>query len=258
MPCLGGLILVLRIQLFPTLLCLISFPSPSWIEELKATYQSSTVMQQLLQQLHSCSACPKFFSFHNGLILYKRRVYLDPQSSLKSKVLHLVHDSPLGGHFGFLKSFHRLKQDFFWVGMKSDLKLHIRECGVCQQMKHETCKPAELLQPLPIPHKPWTTVSMDFVSGLPLSQRLDTVMVIVDRFTKYVQFIGLSHPYSPAKVAALFAQNVFKLHGMPTSIVSDRDPVFIANFWAELFKLQGLNLLCPQHIIHKLMARQKW
>ena len=155
---------------------------------------------------------------------------------------HLVHDSPLGGHSSFLKSFHRLKQDSFWVGMKSDLELHIRECGVCQQMKHETCKPAGLLQPLPIPYKPWTTVSMDFVNDLPLSQRLDIVMVIVDRLTKYVYFIGLSHPYFVAKVAALFAQNVFKLHGMPTSIISNRDPVFTANFWAELFKFQEVKL----------------
>ena len=109
-------------------------------------------------------------------------------------------------------------------------------------MKHETCSPAGLLQPLPIPDKPWSAVSMDFISGLPPSQRLDTIMVVVDRLTKYVHFIGLSHPYSAAKVAALFAQNVLKLHGMPTSIVSDRDPMFMAKFWAELFKLQGVQL----------------
>ena len=97
-------------------------------------------------------------------------------------------------------------------------------------MKHETCKPAGLLQPLPIPHKPWIAISTDFVNGLPISQRLDTVMVIVDRLTKYVHLIGLSHPFFVAKVAGLFAQNVLKLHGMPTSIVSNRDPVFIAKF----------------------------
>ena len=89
--------------------------------------------------------------------------------------------------------------------MKSDLKQHIKECGVCQQMKHETCKPVGLLQPLPIPIKPWSVVSMDFISGLPTSQRLDIVMVVMDRLTKYVHFIGLSHPYFAAKVAALFA-----------------------------------------------------
>ena len=97
-------------------------------------------------------------------------------------------------------------------------------------MKHETHKPAGLLQPLPIPNRPWSAVSMDFFSELPTSQRLDTVMVVVDRLTKYVHFIGLSHPYSSAKVAALFAQNVLKLHGMPASIVSNRDPVFTAKF----------------------------
>lgn len=110
--------------------------------------------------------------------------------------------------------------------------------GFCQQMKHETCHSAGLLQPLPIPYKPWSAVSMDLVVGLPKSQRVDVVMVVVDRLTKYVHFIGLFHPYSAAKVVAFFAQHVLKIHGMPTSIVSNRDPMFTAKFWVELFKLQ--------------------
>ena len=126
-------------------LFLISFPCPSWIEELKASYQHSTKVQQLLHQLKSGFSGPKFFSLHNGLILYKGKVYLGPTCSLKPKILHQVHDSPLRGHSGFLKSFHRLKSVFFWVGMKSDLKQYIRECAMCQQMKHETCSPAGLL-----------------------------------------------------------------------------------------------------------------
>ena len=153
-------------------------------------------------------------------------------------MLRQVHDSPLGGCSGFLKSFHKLKQDFFfWVGMKANLKQHNREYGVCQQIKHETCHPVRLLQPLPIPEKPWSAVSMDFLVGLPKSQRMDVVMVVVDRLTKFVHFMSLSHPYSTVKVTDLFAQNVLKLHGMPTSIVSDRDPMFTTKFWAEFFKL---------------------
>ena len=124
--------------------------------------------------------------------------------------------------------------------MKSDLKLHIKECDVCQQMKSETCHLARLLQPLPIPDKPWSAVSMDFIDGLSRSQRMDVIMVVVDRLTKYVHFIALSHPYSAAKVAHLFAQHVFKLHGMPSSLVSNRDPVFTVKFWAELMRLQGV------------------
>ena len=78
---------------------------------------------------------------------------------------------------------------------------------------------------------------MDFIDGLPFSQRMDVIMVVVDILTKYVHFIALSHPYSAAKVAHLFAQHVFKLYGMPTSLVSDRDPIFTAKFWAELMRL---------------------
>ena len=104
-------------------------------------------------------------------------------------------------------------------------------------MKHETCRPAGLLQPLPIPSKPWSDISMDFVESLPKSHRMDVVFVVVDRLTKYVHFIALSHPYSASKVAALFVQHVFKLHGMPSSIVSDRDPAFTSLFWSELMRL---------------------
>lgn len=245
MPCLGGKNLFMRIhlQLIQLVLhiCFLShFHILLGLRNLKLAINIFVKVQQLLHQLQSGFLGPKFFSLHNGLILYKGRVYLGPTCSLKPKILHQVHDSPLGGHSGFLKSFHRLKQDFFWVGMKSNLKQYIKECVVCQQMKHETCSPTWVLQPLPIPNKPWSTVSMDFISGLPPSQRLDTVMVVVDRLTKYVHFIGLSHPYLAAKVAALFAQNILKLHGMPTFIVFDRDPVFIAKFWAKLFKLQGV------------------
>jgi len=78
---------------------------------------------------------------------------------------------------------------------------------------------------------------MDFVVGLPKSQRMNVIMVVVDRLTKFVHFMSLSHPYFGVEVIALFAQNVLKLHSMPTSIVSERDPMFTAKFWAELFKL---------------------
>ena len=82
---------------------------------------------------------------------------------------------------------------------------------------------------------------MDFVEGLPKSQSKDVVLVVVDRLTKFVHFVPLSHPYTVAKVAHLYL-HLFKLHGMPTSIVSDRDPVFTSHFWQELKRLQGVQL----------------
>ena len=81
-----------------------------------------------------------------------------------------VHDSPLGVYSGYLKSFHRLKKDFYSTSMGKDLKQFIKECDVCQRLKSETCLPAGLLQPLVIPNRPWLDISMDFVEGLPKSQ----------------------------------------------------------------------------------------
>ena len=126
--------------------------------------------------------------------------------------------------------------------MKKDLKQYIKECDVCQRVKHENYRPAGLLQPLPIPSKPWLAVSMDFIEGLPKSQLKSVILVVVDRLTKYVHFIALSHPYTASKVAFVYMQFVFKLHGMPASMVSDRDPIFTSHFWRELMKIQGVDL----------------
>ena len=153
-----------------------------------------------------------------------------------------MHDNPLGGHSSYLKTLHRLQKDFYWYGLRQDLKQYVKECDTCWKLKHETCFPAGLLQPLPIPKKPWLDVSMDFVEGLPKSHLKSVVFVVVDRLTKYTHFMALSHPYTTAKVANLYLHFVFKLHGMSFTIVSDRDPVLTSLFWKELMKLQGVSL----------------
>ena len=195
-------------------------------------------MQGILQFFHFGKEVPKGYSVQNGLLLYKGKIYLGTCDALKAAVLQQVHNSPLGGHLGFLKTLHRVKRDFHWPGLPEDVRKHVKECDTCQRLKYETCNEAGLLQPLPIPRKPWLDVSMDFVEGLPKSQSKDVVLVVVDRLTKFVHFVPLSHPYTIAKVVSLYLQYVFKLHGMPASIVSNRDPVFTSHFWQELMKLQ--------------------
>ena len=164
---------------------------------------------------------------------------VDPNTHLKAKVLQQVHDGLLRGHSGYLKTFHILKKDFYWSGMGKDLKQYIRECGVCQKLKNETCYPVGLLQPLSIPKRPWLDMSMDFVESLPKSQMKT---VVGDRLTKYAHLIPFFHPYTTAKVANIYMQFVFKLQGMPLSIVNDRDFVFTSKFWSELMRLQGVVL----------------
>ena len=83
---------------------------------------------------------------------------------------------------------------------------------------------------------------MDFIEGLPVSEDYSVIMVVVDQLSKYAHFIPISHPYTTTKIAQVFIHNIFKLHGMPTSIITDRDPTFTSSFWREFFKLQGTDL----------------
>jgi len=106
-----------------------------------------------------------------------------------------------------------------------------------------------LLQPLPTPKGVWQDLTMDFIEGLPKSEGFSVILVIVDRLTKYAHFLALKHPYSAATIAQTFLDNIVKLHGFPLSITTDRDPIFVSNFWKQLFtkyKIQ-LNLSTAYH-----------
>lgn len=126
--------------------------------------------------------------------------------------------------------------------MKKDIKERVATCSVCQRNKYETMLPLGLLQPIPIPSQAWADISMDLIVGLPPCKGKSVIWVVIDRFSKYAYFIALSHPYSASIVAQNFIDHIFKLHGMPRSIISDKDPVFLSKFQKEFFQLQGFAL----------------
>jgi hypothetical protein len=165
-----------------------------------------------------------------------------PRSSLKKNILAAVHDSPLAGHQGFFKTYRQVRERFSWKGLKKDVMRHINECVTCQQNKSEQTLPVGLLQPLPILEKKWESISMDFITGLPKAQGKDCIFVVVDRLTKFVHFFMIPTDYNAVQVAELFFREIFRLHGFPQSIVSDRDSRFINTFWQELFRLVGTEL----------------
>jgi hypothetical protein len=130
----------------------------------------------------------------DGVWMQNGKIHLSPTSSLIPAVLADGHSSPAGGHFGYLKTLTRISSSFIWPGIRTSVKNFIKECEVCQRCKHETLKPAGLLQPLPIPQRIWTDISMDFVEGLPSSQGYSVIIVVVDRLSKYSHFMPLKHP----------------------------------------------------------------
>ena len=131
-------------------LFLIYFPYPAWLTILMDSYNEDDEYQQLFSSLFGSPSNSTNFSLQNGFILYKDKVFLSSSSPSKSLVLQYMHDSPIGGHSGYLKTLYRKNQDFFWKGMKFDVKRHVKHCEVCQRIKVETTKPGGLLQLFPI------------------------------------------------------------------------------------------------------------
>ena len=126
--------------------------------------------------------------------------------------------------------------------MAQDIKTYIQQCLVCQQAKTTTTLPAGLLQPLPIPNQIWEDLAMDFITGLPLSQGFTVICVVIDRLSKAAHFIPMKQDFTSKSVAELFFKHIVKLHGLPKSIVSDRDKVFTSQFWKFLWHFSGTTL----------------
>jgi hypothetical protein len=144
-----------------------------------------------------------------------------------------------------------LKENVYWDKMKEDVTQFVNACGTCQQTKHPTHAPYGLLKPLPIPTGVWEDISLDFIVGLHSFHSNTVILVVVDRFSKAAHFGMLPTHHTASKVADLFAKMVTKLHGMPKSIVSDRDPIFISKFWQQLFQFSGTKLRMSTHTTPK-------
>ena len=146
---------------------------------------------------------------------------------LKKKLLFEAHNTMFTMHLGSNKMYQDLKQHYWWKGMKRDVTEYLSKCLTCQQVKAEHQILTGLLNPLPIPQWKWDNITMDFVSSLPLTQKKhDSVWVIVDKLTKSAHFIPVRMDYLMDRLAELYMKKIVRLHGIPLSIVSDRDPRF--------------------------------
>jgi hypothetical protein len=124
-----------------------------------------------------------------------------------------------------------VREGFAWKGLKEYVMKHVKECTTCQENKDEHTHPTGLLQPLPIPEHEWESISMDFITGLPRAHGKDFIFMVVDRLTKFAQFFPIAIEFSATQVAELFFREVFRLHGLPKTIMSDRDNRFMSTFW---------------------------
>ncbi|KAJ0937806.1 putative nucleotidyltransferase, Ribonuclease H [Helianthus annuus] len=178
------------------------------------------------------------FLVHDGF-LFKENQLCIPNSSLRLQIIKEMHGE---GHVGRDRTLRSVQSSYFWPTMRMDVDRFVRRCRICQVSKGTTTN-AGLYIPLPIPQQPWVDISMDFVLGLPRTQRgNDLIFVVVDRFSKMVHFIPCKKTTDAINVAQLFFRDIYRLHGLPSSIVSDRDTRFLSHFWRSLWKMVNTQL----------------
>ena len=186
--------------------------------------------------------CKRYWIEDDVLLTYGRRLYVPRWGDLRRHIVQECHDAEWAGHPGQQRTYALIEKTYYWPEMRRDIRGYVKTCLVCQQDKPSTLKPAGLLQPLPIPEYAWECVSLDFIASLPVSEGFGSILVVVDRFSKYAIFIPATRDCNAEEVARLFFKHVVKLWGLPRSIVSDRDPRFTGRLWRELFRLMGSRL----------------
>uniref|UniRef100_A0A8C7KJ45 Gypsy retrotransposon integrase-like protein 1 n=1 Tax=Oncorhynchus kisutch TaxID=8019 RepID=A0A8C7KJ45_ONCKI len=157
-------------------------------------------------------------------------------------VLQWAHSAKLAGHPGVRGTLASIRQRFWWPTRERDTHRFVAACSVCAQTKSGNSPPAGRLRPLPIPSRPWSHIALDFITGLPSSAGKTVILTVVDRFSKAAHFIPLAKLPSAKETAQIIIENVFRIHGLPSDVVSDRGPQFTSQFWREFCRLIGASV----------------
>ena len=214
-------------------------------QEIRDALQEDPDVQEYLQYLWNPAllrneeireALEPFTLEEDGLLLHDGLVYVPANDTIKLEILWSCHDSKAAGHLGQEKTLELVSRDYYWLRMRSFVNEYVRTYNTCGRNKAPRHLRHGELYPLPIPAGPWESVSMDFIVELPPSQGYDTIFVCVDRFTKMAHFCPTNTTITAEGTADLYLQHVFKHHGLPTDIVSDRGPQFVSRFTHALLE----------------------
>jgi transposase InsO family protein len=202
-------------------------------------YGTDEALQSIREAIHkgkprhariTLAECTEF----NNRLYFRDRLYVPDHEELKAELLRRYHESPVAGHPGRARTYDLLSRNYFWPGMLTYVERWVRNCHTCRRSNPSRNAYQGVLKPLPIPERAWRDISMDFITHLPLSQGYDAVLVIVDRLTKMRHLIPCKATCNSEETARLYLHHVWKLHGLPSTIISDRGPQFVSQFWKYL------------------------
>ena len=219
-------------------------PEPEDLQKWTIAYQEDPSHKTAFHQLRQGKPFREYFLTPKGLMAVNKegqQKIVVPQS-LRQQILKECHDVPTVGHVGMRRTLELVDRQFHWRGLRGDTIQYVKTCPTCQVMKSDNRAKAGLLQPLEIPSRKWAHVTTDLVTDLPESDGFTAIAVFVDKVTKMVHFAACTKEVTAMEYAKLFVDNVFRLHGLPEVIISDRDPRFTGKFWRALFDLLGTDL----------------
>jgi Integrase zinc binding domain/Integrase core domain len=180
----------------------------------------------------------------DNLVFFKDRCYVPQNKDLCRKIVQRYHENMTTGHPGRFQTLELVRRDYWWPGMTVFVRNYVEGCAACQQMKvnmHPTMPPISPIKSEAT--RPWSLVTMDFITDLPPGRGSDSIMVVVDHgLTKGVIFIPCNKTIDALGAADLYLEHVFRRFGLPDRIISDRDPRFASNLFQELGKLLGIKL----------------
>lgn len=211
------------------------------LEGILMLLREDDTVKDKLQYIESTGREIEDWSKPKKFLLRKGKIYVPKHKELRKAVMHLFHDTLMGGHGGAKATLDLAGRQYYWPNMARDIEDYVAGCDICKRTKSRRHAPYGKLLPLPTPDRKWTHISFDFITGLPESEGQDTILVVVDRFSKGVHLIPCKEEGLDAeKTARLFLDNVWKLHGTPLQTVSDRGTQFNNQFMKRLNELLGI------------------
>ena len=174
----------------------------------------------------------------DDVVHYNGKIYVPQNTALRTAVISQFHDDVFAGHFGKSRTAELMLQLYDWPGAVRDIRRYCHDCVKCQKVKPSHHKPFGLLNPLPVPPELWHTVTMDFITDLPLSTTYgsmtwDSILVVVNKLTKMAHYIPVCKMMSVTDFIEVFIQDIVKHHGMPEVLVTDRDKLFTTEQWTS-------------------------
>ena len=180
------------------------------------------------------------WQIEEGLVLKEGRVYILKDAKLRVEIIWLHHDTPIAGHGGQWKTVELVTRNYWWPEVTREVKQYVEGCDQCQRMKNRAETPVGKLRPNQVPERPWQHILVDFIMKLPVSKGHDLILVVCNRFSKMSHFMVTTEKTMVEGLARLFRDNVWKLHGLPESVISDRGLQFAAEMTRELNKMLGI------------------